>query len=62
MDRRKATICTILYAIVITSILIGSCFIKSHMNGISLHQIIVSAIGNMWISASVGKFYDWLRK
>ena len=62
MNKRKAIICTVLYTIVLTAVLIASWFIKSHMNGISLYQMIVSAIGNMWIGSTVGKFYNWLRK
>lgn len=62
MRKKKAVVCTILYAIVITVVLTASFFIKSAVNGISLYQLIVSAIGNMWIGNSVAKFYEWLRK
>lgn len=62
MSKKKAVICTILYVIVITVVLTASFFIKSVVNGISLYQLIVGAIGNMWLGSSVAKFYDWLRK
>ena len=60
MKKLKAVICTILYVIVITVILTASWFIKSHMNGISLYQLIMCAIGNMWVGTSIMKFYEWL--
>ena len=62
MSKKKAVVCTILYAIVITVVLTASFFIKSAVNGISLYQLIMSVIGNMWIGNSVVKFYEWLRK
>ena len=62
MRKKKAVVCTILYAIVITVVLTASFFIKSAVNGISLYQLIVSMIGNMWIGNSVAKFYELLRK
>ena len=62
MSKRKAVVCTILYALVVVSLLIGSMFIKSHINGISLYQLITCAIGNMCIGVSIMKFYEWLIK
>ena len=62
MRKKKAVVCTILYAIVITVVLTASFFIKSAVNGISLYQLIVSMIGSMWLGNSVVKFYEWLRK
>lgn len=62
MSKKKAVVCTILYAIVIIVVSTASLFIKSPVNGISLYQLIVSMIGSMWLGNSVVKFYEWLRK
>ena len=62
MRKWKAIICTILYVIVITVVLTASLFVKSHVNGISLYQLIMCTIGGLWIGNSVMKFYEWLRK
>lgn len=62
MSKKKAVVCTILYVIVITVVLTVSWFVKSHVNGISLYQLIMCTIGSMWIGTSVMKFYEWLRK
>ena len=62
MGKKKAVICTILYVLILTIILTASFFVKSELNGITLYQLIVSVIGNMWLGNSVVKFYEWLMR
>ena len=62
MGKKKAVICTILYVVVLVVILTASFFIKNEEHGISLYQIIMYTIANMWIGSSVEKFYKWLTK
>lgn len=62
MDKKKAIVCTILYVIALTSILTASWFVKSKIAEINLYQLIMCAIGSIWVGNSVVKFYDWLIK
>ena len=62
MSKKKAAICTILYVVVLVGILTASFFIKNDEYGISLYQLIMNAVANMWIGSSIWKFYDWLVK
>lgn len=62
MNQWKSIICTILYVIMITVVLTVSWFVKNEKLGISLYQLILNVIANMWIGTSVVKFYEWLRK
>lgn len=62
MDKKKAVICTILYVIVISVIMTVSWFVRNEELGISLYQLIVGIIANMYLGNSVVKFYEWLTK
>lgn len=62
MSKKKAIICTVLYAIVLVVLLTVSFFIKNNEYGISLYQLITGMIANSWLGCSVGKFYEWLLK
>lgn len=62
MSKKKAFICATLYLIVLVGVLTASHFIKNDDYGISLYQIIMCAVGNMWFGFSVSKFYNWLIK
>lgn len=62
MSKKKAILCTVLYAIVLVVSLTVAFFIKSDITGISLYQLIMNVIANAWIGCSVGKFYKWLLK
>lgn len=60
MEKKKAIVCTILYATVIIGLLTGSIFIKNEELGIGLYQLIMYAIANVCIGNSIKKFYDWM--
>lgn len=62
MSKKKAILCTVLYAIVLVVVLTVAFFVKSDTNGISLYQLMMNVIANAWIGCSVGKFYKWLLK
>lgn len=62
MRKKKAILCTVLYAIVLVVVLTFAFFIKSDITGISLYQLIMNIIANAWIGCSVDKFYKWLLK
>ena len=61
MSKWKARVCTALLLVVIAVVLIGSFFVKSYY-GFSLYQLIIGAIGYMWIGEHIEKFYKWLIK
>lgn len=62
MNKKKAIICTILYAVVLVGVLTASLFIKNEEYGISLYQIVAYAIANAWFGCTIEKFYNWLTK
>ena len=61
MDKKKAIVCTILFAIVIITIVIGSYFIKKD-SGSCLGYHISACISGLWIADKIEKFYKWLIK
>ena len=61
MGKWKARVCTALLVIAMTVVLTASFFVKNEY-GISLYQIIIGAIGYMWIGEHIEKFYKWLLK
>lgn len=61
MNKWKAIVCTALLIIVMAVALTGSFFIKNAY-GFSLYDIIISAIGYVWIGEHIEKFYQWLIK
>jgi hypothetical protein len=62
MGKWKARLCTALLVLVVAVVLTASMFIKNDEYGISLYQIIIGAIGFMWIGEYIEKFYEWLSK
>lgn len=62
MSKKKAFVCTILYVIVLVGILTASFFVKKEAYGISLYQLIMTIIANIWLGCSITKFYEWLIK
>ena len=60
MEKKKAIVCAVLYAIVIIGALTCSFFVKNDEFGLSLYQLITGCIANAWLGCSVKKFYDWL--
>lgn len=61
MSKRKAKVYTAILVIALTVVLTASFFVKSHY-GFSLYQLIIGAIGYMWIGEHIEKFYQWLIK
>jgi hypothetical protein len=61
MSKWKARLCTALLVIVLTIALTASFFVKSYY-GFSLYQLILGAIGYLWIGERIEKFYKWLLK
>jgi hypothetical protein len=61
MSKWKARLCTALLVIVLTIVLTASFFVKSYY-GFSLYQLILGAIGYLWIGEHIEKFYKWLLK
>lgn len=60
MSKWKAIICTALIVVAMTVVLTTSFFIKNYY-GVTLYQIIISAIAYLWIGEHIEKFYEWLR-
>ena len=61
MSKQKAKVYTAILVIALTVVLTASFFVKSHY-GFSLYQLIIGAIGYMWIGEHIEKFYQWLIK
>lgn len=60
MEKKKAIVCTILFAIVIVVIAICSLFIRSADRSVSLFTVLSYIITGGWLSNCVDKFYKWL--
>jgi hypothetical protein len=61
MSKWKARLYTALLVLVLTVVLTASFFVKSYY-GFSLYQLILGAIGYLWIGERIEKFYKWLLK
>jgi hypothetical protein len=61
MDKKKAITCTILFAVVLFGLMLGSTMIKNHW-GDSLYSLISSCFCWVWIGERIVKFYDWMRR
>ena len=62
MNKKKAVICTILFAIVFITILICTSFIKSYNGSFSLFTLISAFVTGRWTSHCIEKFYKWISK
>lgn len=62
MNKKKAVICTILFAIIVVGIGIALMFMKPYKSEISLFHAFCPMIVGRWIGELIAKFYDWLRK
>lgn len=58
MKKKKAVICTSLFAVVFIGAIIGTMFVKSET--ISLYEIFANFIVMMWIYKRIENFYYWL--
>lgn len=61
MNKWKARIITVLLIIALSIVLTASYFVKSYY-GFTLYQLIIDAIGYMWIGDHIEKFYQYLIK
>jgi len=62
MSKKKAVICTIIFAIMVVGIGIAFMFVKPYESEMSLFHAFCPFIVGQWLSERIGKFYDWLRK
>lgn len=62
MAKKKAMICTIMFAIIVVGISAALLFVKPCGSEISLLHAFSPVIIGHWLGERVGKFYDWLRR
>ena len=62
MSKKKATIYTILFAILITTIIIVLMLIKPYDGEVSLFHALSPAFVGLWIGELIDKFYKWITK
>lgn len=62
MDKKKAIICTILFAILTIGVATALFFVKPYDSEISFFHIFSPVIVGWWLGERIGKFYDWLTK
>lgn len=62
MSKKKAVICTILFAIVLISVMACSFSIKIYDGSISLFSLISAFITGRWFADNIEEFYKWLTK
>lgn len=60
MKKRKAVICTILFAIIFFTVIISTIFIETSGGEFNLFYLIGSWTTSMWMGDCVKKFYNWL--
>ena len=60
MNSNKALICTILFTIIVGSIIIVSMFVEPYKSEISLFHYFCPVITGRWFGERVVKFYYWL--
>lgn len=62
MTKKKAVICTIMFAIMVVGIGIALMLVKPYESEISLFHAFCPLIVGQWFAERINKFYDWLRK
>ena len=62
MDKKKAIVCTILFAIIIIGVTTAMIFIKPHGSEISLLHVFSPFFVGLWIGDIIEKFYKWISK
>ena len=62
MDKKKAIICTIMFAIMVIGISIALIFVKPYEGKMSLFYAFSPCIVGHWIGERIDKFYNWLKK
>lgn len=59
MNNKKAVICTVLFAVVLIGISLGSIFVKIYSD-VSLYDTIINSVFMLWICSQIKNFYNWL--
>lgn len=62
MNKKKAIICTILFAIIVISVTIALMVVKPYDGEISLFHAFSPTIVGFWIVDRIEDFYKWLTK
>lgn len=62
MNKKKAMICTTMFAIILGSIIIAIILTSSHDSEITFFEIFSYFIVGYWTYECIEKFYYWLRK
>jgi hypothetical protein len=62
MNKKKALVCTIIFAIVIIGIFTACVFVKPHDSELSFFYIFSPVIVWHWVGERIGMFYKWLIK
>ena len=60
MSKKKAIICTSLFAVVLIGVIIGTMFVRSEF--VSLYEILVNFVFMVYVSKQIRNFYDWLQE
>ena len=62
MSKKKAIICTILFAIVFIAVLTCTLFIETYDGSINLFYLISAFVTGQWVGDCIEKFYKWISK
>lgn len=62
MSKKKAVICTAMFAIILGSIIIATILISPHDSETTFFEIFSPFIVGYWTYECIEKFYYWLRK
>lgn len=60
MNKKKAVICTIMFAIIFFAVIISTLFIKTYDEEFRLFYLIGGMTTSMWMGDCTKKFYNWL--
>jgi hypothetical protein len=61
MSKKKASICTMLFAIVLFTLFFGTWFVKSP-SGLRLFDLVTGTFSVWWLFERIEKFKHWLLK
>lgn len=59
MNKKKAIVCTVLFAVVLIGVIIGSMFVNSVFD-FTLYDIIANAVFAMWTCKQIKSFHNWM--
>lgn len=60
MNKKKAIICTLLFAVVLIVAIIGAMFVESKY--VNLYELLANFAVIVWAYNQIEKFYNWLVK